>query len=176
MPEFCVMQSSRLFRILKISPPENSSSAVEDALRVYDIRDPVDSLGHAMIDPWLTWLCTGITCGDNADEVPSASFLQHQWTSTVTLKFKWLVFLRKCVSEEEMREERSGMTIHRSNSTHPRWRKRLPDTNPYRRCGNRHTSSRHEWRRWCHWTDATAHRDDYRSRARLPLVMFSAVI
>lgn len=58
MLELCVMQSPRLGerRLLTLLPP-----LIDDALRVYDIRDPVDGLGHAMIDTRLTRLRAGIT-------------------------------------------------------------------------------------------------------------------
>jgi len=56
-----------------------------NALRIYDICNPVDGLGYAMIDPRLTWLRARVTCGDDADEIPSTSFLQHQRTSAITL-------------------------------------------------------------------------------------------
>jgi len=99
--------------------PENNSVAIENALRVYDVRNPVDGFGHAMIDSRLTWLRAGITCRNDTDEIPSTSFLQHQRTSAVTLKIKRL--LRKRIGKEETGEEEQGNeTIHRSNNTHPR--------------------------------------------------------
>jgi len=96
------MQSSRNSQ----EPPENSSAAIENALRVYDVRNPVDGFGHAMIDSRLTWLRAGITCRNDTDEIPSTGFLQHQRTSAVTLKIKRL--LRKRIGEEETGEEEQG--------------------------------------------------------------------
>lgn len=85
MLELCVMQSPRLGerRLLTLLPP-----MIDQVLRVYDIRDPIDGLGHAMIDTRLTRLRTGITSGYYADQVPSTGFLQHQRATAVALKAK----------------------------------------------------------------------------------------
>jgi len=70
-------------------------SRIDGALRIYDVRDPVDGLGHAMIDTRLTRLRAGITGGDDANEIPPTGFFQHQWAAAIALKVKWLIFLRR---------------------------------------------------------------------------------
>jgi len=84
------MQSSWFNEDIPRGFPEDNSPAINGRreLRIYDVCDPVDGLGHAMIDSRLTWLRAGITGGDDADEIPSTGFLQHQWAAAVALEMR----------------------------------------------------------------------------------------
>lgn len=84
---------------------------MDDALRIYDVRNPVDGLSYAMIDARLTRLRAGITGGDDANEIPPTSFFQHQGTAAVALKVKWFMLPRRYIIRQEKKMKQQNDSL-----------------------------------------------------------------